>query len=64
MALVTSSLVSRTATSVSTGTFQALTVARTWLRASPAAAGPVVSRTRYACSSAARASAMVFIGFP
>src|SRR4029077_17960962 len=56
-----SSLVSRTAASVSTGTFQAQTAARTWLRASPAAARPVASRTRYACSSAARAGAMVFI---
>ena len=37
--------------------------ARTWLRASPAAAGPVVSRTRYPCSVVGRASAMAFIGF-
>src|SRR5215470_5110478 len=62
MALVTSSLVSRTATSSSTGISQARMAARTWLRASPAAAGLAVSRTRQACSSVGRVSAIAFIG--
>ena len=61
-ALVTSSLVSRTATSASTGSFQAAMAARTWLRASAAAAGLGASRTRHACSSTARVSAIAFIG--
>ena len=63
MALVTSSLVSRTATPGSTGTSQAQMAARTWLRASAAAAGPAVSRTRRRCSSVGRVGAIVFIGF-
>ena len=63
MALVTSSLVSRTATLGSTGTSQAQMAARTWLRASAAAAGPVVSRTRHPCSSVGRVGAIAFIGF-
>ena len=63
MALVTSSLVSRTATSGSTGTSQAQMAARTWLRASPAAAGPVASRARHRCSSVGRVGAIAFIGF-
>src|SRR6266852_9647587 len=63
MALVTSSLVSRTATLGSTGTSQAQMAARTWLRASAAAAGPVVSRTRHRCSSVGRVGAIAFIGF-
>ncbi len=63
MALVTSSLVSRTAISGSTGTSQAQMTARTWLRASAAAAGPVVSRTRHPVSSVGRVGAMAFIGF-
>src|ERR1700749_1862277 len=62
MALVTSSLVSRTATSSSTGISQARMAARTWPRASPAAAGLAVSRTRQTCSSVGRVSAIAFIG--
>ena len=62
MALVTSSLVSRIATLGSTGTSQARIAAWTWLRASAAAAGPVVSRTRRECSSVGRVGALVFIG--
>src|SRR6186997_2815519 len=62
MALVTSSLVSRTAMSSSTGMSQARMAARTWLRASPAAAGLAVSRTRQTCSSVGRVSAIAFIG--
>ena len=63
MALVTSSLVSRTATFASTGTSHAQMAARTWVRASAAAAGPAVSRTRQICSSEGRVGAIVFIGF-
>src|SRR5215475_7740865 len=62
MALVTSSLVSRTAMSSSTGISQARMAARTWLRASPAAAGLAVSRTRQTCSSVGRVGAIAFIG--
>ena len=62
MALVTSSLVSRIATLGSTGISQARMAAWTWLRASAAAAGPVVSRTRRECSSVGRMGALVFIG--
>ena len=46
----------------STGISQARMAARTWLRASPAAAGLAVSRTRQACSSVGRVSAIAFIG--
>ena len=63
MALVTSSLVSRTATLRSTGTSQAQMAARTWLRASATTAGPVVSRTRHPFSSVGRVGAIAFIGF-
>src|SRR5437016_7471880 len=63
MALVTSSLVSRTATSWSTGMSQAQMAARTWPRASEAAAGPVVSLTRHWFSSVGRVGAIAFIGF-
>ena len=45
-ALVTSSLVSSTATDGSTGTSQAQMAARTWLRASAAAAGSAASEMR------------------
>src|SRR6201996_5068836 len=62
MALVTSSLVSRTAMSGSTGTFQALMAARTWSRASAAAAGPAVSRWRRECRSVGRMGALVIMG--
>src|SRR5690349_21809102 len=64
MALVTSSLVSRTAMSGSTGMSQARMAARTWPRASPAAAGLAVSRTRQTCSSVGRVGAIAFIGDP
>src|SRR5919201_3778974 len=63
MALVTSSLVSRTATSSSTGQSQARMTSLTWLRASAAAAGPAASRTRHTCISAGRVGAIAFIGF-
>src|SRR5271154_7175603 len=63
MALVTSSLVSRTATLGSTGTSHARMAAWTWRRASPAAAGPVASRTRRRYSSVGRGGAIAFIGF-
>ena len=62
MALVTSSLVSRVATPGSNGTSQARIAASTWPRASAAAAGPAVSRTRRECSSVGRVGALVFIG--
>src|ERR1700748_3403764 len=62
MALVTSSLVSRIAMSSSTGISQARMAARTWPRASPAAAGLAVSRTRATCSSVGRVTAIAFIG--
>src|ERR1700729_2262271 len=64
MALVTSSLVSRTAMSSSTGISQARMAARTWPRASTAAAGLAVSRTRQTCSSVGGVGAMAFIGIP
>ena len=64
MALVTSSLVSRIATSGSTGISHAQMAARTWRRASAAAAGPVLSRTRYPRSSVGRVGAITFIGIP
>ncbi len=64
MALVTSSLVSKTAASRSTGTPQAQMAPRTWLRASAAAAGPALSRTRQPFSSVGRVGAMAFIGVP
>jgi len=63
MALVTSSLVSRIATSGSTGMSQAQMAARTWRRASAEAAGPAVSRTRHPRSSVGRVGAITFIGF-
>src|SRR5579859_1865118 len=63
MALVTSSLVSRTATSWSTGISQAQMAARTWRRASAEAAGPAVSRIRHCRSSVGRVGAITFIGF-
>ncbi len=63
MALVTNSLVSRTATSSSTGTSQAQMAARTWPRASATTAGPDLSRTRHPFSSGGRVGAMAFIGF-
>src|SRR5579863_6599462 len=63
MALVTSSLVSRTATSGSTGTSQSQMAARTWRRASAEAAGPAVSRTRHSRNSVRRVGAITFIGF-
>ena len=62
-ALVTSSLVSRRATSRSTGTGQDRIAARTRRRASAAAAGPVARRTRSPCRSAGRGGAVVVIGF-
>src|SRR6516225_8436259 len=62
-ALVTSSLVSRTAIPGSTGTSQALMIARTWLRALGAAIGPAGSRTRHTCSSLGRSGAIAFIRF-
>ena len=58
-ALVTSSLVSRTAVSVSTGTCQDWMADRTRRRASAAAAGPVASRTRHPCLLAGRGGAIV-----
>src|SRR5579864_9183218 len=64
MALVTRSLVSRIAISGSTGTFQSLMAARTSLRASAAAAGSLVSRTRRWCSSVGRVGAIASIRFP
>ena len=63
MALVTKSLVSRTAMSGSTGTFQARMTARTWLRASAAALGSLVSRRRRWCSSVGRVGVIAFIRF-
>ncbi|MGH3224261.1 MAG: hypothetical protein ACRDPY_37200 [Streptosporangiaceae bacterium] len=63
MALVTSSLVSRTAALASTAASHAKIASRTWVRASAAAAGPAVSRTREICSSEGRVGAIVFIGF-
>jgi hypothetical protein len=62
MALVTSSLVSRTAISSSTGMSQARMAARTRPRASPAATGLAVSRMRQTCSSVGRVGAIAFIG--
>src|ERR1700722_10625628 len=62
MALVTSSLVSSTATSGSTGTFQVLMAARTWSRASDAAAGPAANRKRRECRSVGRMGALVIMG--
>ena len=47
----------------STGTSQAQMAARTWLRASAAAAGPAASRARHARKSAGRVGAITFIGF-
>src|SRR5580658_2102698 len=63
MALVTRSLVSRIATSGSTGGCQPQMSSLTWLRASAAAAGRAVSRIRHLCRSVGRVGAMVFIGF-
>ena len=62
-ALVTSSLVSRRATSRSTGTGQDRMAARTRRRASAAAAGPVARGTWSRCRSAGRGGAVVVIGF-
>src|ERR1700727_2753159 len=62
MALVTSSLVSRMATSGSTGTSQAVMAARTCSRASPTAAGPVVRRWGREWSSVGRMGALVIMG--
>jgi hypothetical protein len=64
MALVTSSLVSRTATGASTGTSQAQMAARTWLRASAAAAGPAVNEMRRGGCTVGRIGAIVSIWFP
>jgi len=63
MALVTSSLVSRTATLASMGTSQAQMASRTWPRASAAAVGPAVSGTQCQYSSVGRVGAIAFIGF-
>jgi hypothetical protein len=49
--------------SSSTGAFHAAIAARTWPRASAAAAGPGASRTRHACNSAARLDTIVCVGF-
>src|ERR1700750_2256316 len=64
IALVTSSLVSRAATSGSTGASQAAMAAWTWRRASDTASGPVVSRTRRECRSVGRVGAQVVIRTP
>ena len=64
MAFVTSSLVSRTATSSSTGTAQAPMAAWTWHRAWPTAAGFASSRTWQPYSSVGRGGAIAFIGSP
>src|SRR6185369_6748299 len=75
MALVTSSLVSRSAASRSTGTCQDRMASRTRRRASAGAAGPMASRTRHprrtprsertwrSCRSAGRGGAIVVIWF-
>ena len=63
-ALVTSSLVSSTAVSTSTGTSQARIAARTWLRASPAAAGPAASEIRRGRCTVGRMGAIVSICLP
>src|SRR6516225_5017337 len=63
MALVIRSLASRIAMSGSTGTFQSRMVTRTWPRASAAAAGFLVSRTRRWYSSVGRVGAITFIRF-
>jgi hypothetical protein len=63
MALVTKSLVSKTAMSGSTGIFQARMTARTWPRASAAAAGFLVSRKRRWCSSVGQVGAIASIRF-
>ena len=63
MALVTSSLVSRAAVLGSTGASQAQITAWTCLRASAAAAGPAISRTRHRCNSDGRGGAIAYIGF-
>jgi len=63
IALVTSSLVSSTATAGSTGMSHARMAAWTWLRASAAAAGPLVSRTRHPSSTVGRVGAIAVIGF-
>src|SRR5262249_57040204 len=62
VALVTGPLGRGTAPPASPGTSQARRAARTWLRASPAAAGLAVSRTRQTCSSVGRVGAIAFIG--
>jgi len=61
MALVTRSLASRIAMSGSTETLQSPMAARTWLRASAAAAATLVSRTRRWYSSAGRVVAITSI---
>src|SRR6266571_385542 len=53
-AFVISSLVSSTATDLSTGTSQASIVAWTWLRALPGAVGAAGRETRRFCSTAGR----------
>src|SRR6266568_4122603 len=62
-AFVTSSLVSSTATDLSTGTSQASIVAWTWPRALPGAVGAAGRETRRFCSTAGRIGAMVSICF-
>jgi hypothetical protein len=62
MALVTSSLVSRTAMSGSTRLPPAQMAVRTWRRASAAAAGPETSRAQQECSRLGRVAAIRFIG--
>src|SRR5580700_8149188 len=64
MAFVTRSLVSRTATSGSTGARQRSRAARTWRRASATVAGPAVSRTGSPGSSVGRGGAIVVMGGP
>src|SRR6516164_3103066 len=63
MALVIRSLASRIAMSGSTGIFQSRMATRTWLRASAAAAGFLVSRTPRWYSSVGRVGAITFIRF-
>src|SRR5580693_8830496 len=62
MAFVTRSLVSRTATSGSTGARHRSRAARTWRRASATMAGRAVSRTGSPGSSVGRGGAIVVMG--
>src|SRR5271163_670145 len=64
MAFVTRSLVSRTATSGSTGARHRSRAARTWRRASATVAGPAASRTGSPGSSVGRGGAIVVMGGP